>query len=146
MDRSNREALEILRTFGVRALTDVTGFGLLGHLGEMLRASGSGAELWLDAVPTLQGAQESFAGGAASVLQAGNEQAFADFELRGCALNDPALRLLADPQTSGGLLASVPADRTEACLEALIAAGYPGSAIIGAITSANCLVRKQEPG
>ena len=135
MDQSNRQALDVLRANGVRAVTDVTGFGLVGHLGEMLRASGTGAELWLDAVPSLQGALEAFAGGAFSVLQEGNEQAFADFEIRGRAPGDPGVRLLADPQTSGGLLASVPADRAEPCLNALVAAGYPDSAEIGRITS-----------
>ena len=51
MDQSNREALATLRAHEVRAATDVTGFGLLGHLGELLRASGRGAEIRLDAVP-----------------------------------------------------------------------------------------------
>ena len=140
MDQSNRQALDVLRANGVRAMTDVTGFGLVGHLGEMLRASGTTAELWLDAVPSLQGALEGFAGGAFSVLQVGNEQAFADFEIRGRASGDPGVRLLADPQTSGGLLASVPADRVEPCLQALVAAGYPDSAEIGRITSGACLI------
>ena len=135
MDQSNREALDVFRAHGVRALTDVTGFGLVGHLGEMLRASGTGVDLWLDRVPALQGALACFAAGAFSVLQAGNELAFADFEMRGQAPGDPFARLLADPQTSGGLLASVPAERAEACLQALVGAGYPDSAEIGRIST-----------
>ena len=141
MDRSNRGALDILRANGVRAVTDVTGFGLVGHLGEMLRASGTGAELWPEAVPSLQGALEGFDAGASSVLQDGNERAFADFEIRGFAGNDPRVRVLADPQTSGGLLASVPADRAEECLQALIVAGYPHCAEVGEITAGACLIR-----
>ena len=145
MDTSSREALDVLRANGVRAVTDVTGFGLAGHLGEMLRASGTGAELWLEAVPSLQGALEGFDAGAASVLQEGNESALADFEIRGLSPGDATVRLLADPQTSGGLLASVPADLADKCLEALIAAGYPDSAEIGRITSGPSLIRPRRP-
>ena len=145
MDQSNREALEVLRANGVRAVTDVTGFGLVGHLGEMLRASGTGVELWLEAVPSLKGALEGFDGGASSVLQEGNEQALADFEIRGRAPGDPLVRLLADPQTSGGLLASVPADRAGDCLGALLAAGYANSAEIGRITAGSNLICPRRP-
>ena len=135
MDRSNREALEVFRAHGVRAATDVTGFGLAGHLGEMLRASHTGAEIRLGRVRALAGALESFAAGAASVLQPSNELALADFELRGPVPGDPRVRLLADPQTSGGLLACVPQAEAAGCLGALHAAGYAGSAEIGTITT-----------
>ncbi len=134
MDQSNREALATLRAHEVRAATDVTGFGLLGHLGELLRASGRGAEIRLDAVPRLEGALQGFERGGASVLQAGNEQALADFELRSCAPLAPMVRLLADPQTAGGLLACVPEARAADCLRALVAAGYSASAEIGVVT------------
>ena len=146
MDRSNREALAVFRANGARALTDVTGFGLVGHLGEMLRASGTGAEIWLNAVPRLEGALESFDRGAFSVLQSGNEQALSDFEIHGFAPGDSRVRLLADPQTSGGLLASVPAQQVDGCLEALAAAGYPNSAEIGRITSGSCLICERRAG
>ena len=140
MDQSNRQALDVFRAHGVRAATDVTGFGLVGHLSEMLRASKTGAEIRLESVRGLDGALESFDAGAASVLQAGNELALADFEIRGSAPSDPRVRLLADPQTSGGLLASVPEARAAGCLDALRTAGYPASAEIGLITPRSCLV------
>jgi len=109
LDRSNAEALAVLRRFDVRAATDVTGFGLVGHLGEMLDASGLSAEIWLDRLPVLEGALEAFERGAASVLQAENEQRLSAFELRGCLPGDARVQLLADPQTAGGLLACVSA-------------------------------------
>lgn len=131
MDQSNQAALAAFRAHKARALTDVTGFGLIGHLSEMLQASGIGARLWLGRLPALPGALESFRRGAASVLQAGNERALVDWELRGCAPEDPQVRLLADPQTSGGLLGCVPASEAAACRQALLKAGYPASAEIG---------------
>ena len=140
MDQSNRSALAVLRAHGVRAATDVTGFGLAGHLSEMLRASAAGAEIRLDAIPSLDGALECFEQGAASVLQSGNELALADFGLSKATAEDALVRLLADPQTSGGLLASVPRARASACLQALIAAGYDASAEVGVVTTEGSVI------
>lgn len=134
MDRSNRPALEVLRAHQARAATDVTGFGLVGHLTEMLDAAGLGAELWLRSMPALPGALQALQAGAASVLQPHNERALGLFEMRGCTAAHPQVRLLADPQTAGGLLACVPEAQAAACLKALRAAGYPASAAIGVIT------------
>ncbi len=141
MDQSNRCAIDIFREQRARACTDVTGFGLVGHLGEMLRASGIGSEIGLSAVPRLDGALEAFRCGASSVLQADNAQALADFELRDVALDDPRLRLLADPQTSGGLLACVPEEHAADCVRALRAENYSASADIGRITTGRRLIR-----
>ena len=140
MDQSNQAALAAFRAHKARALTDVTGFGLLGHLGEMLEASGIGARLWLDRPSALPGALDSFRRGAASVLQAGNERALADWELRGCSPTDPRVRLLADPQTSGGLLGCVPASEAASCRQALIKAGYLASAEIGKLAQEGWLL------
>ena len=140
MDCSNGEALAVLRAQGVRAATDVTGFGLVGHLTEMLDASGCGAQLRLDRMPALDGALAAFRRGAASVLQGSNERFLEGFELRGCAPADLRVKLLADPQTAGGLLVSVPSGEAAGCLEALRAAGYRGSADIGFVTSAERLI------
>ena len=90
MQVSNRKGAHILREHGATACTDVTGFGLLGHLLEMTRPSKVDAEISLSA-------------------------------------------LLFDPQTAGGLLASVPATQAEACLAALKAAGYPKATAIGRV-------------
>ena len=145
LDRSNAEALAALRRSGVRAATDVTGFGLIGHLAEMLAACGLGAEIWLDRLPALGGATAAFRRGAASVLQAENERRFSGFELRGCLPADPRLRLLADPQTAGGLLACVPEADAAACLSALRSAGYVDSACVGVITEGACIIAQAAP-
>jgi selenide,water dikinase len=115
------------------ACTDVTGFGLLGHLLEMLRASGVDALLDPEAIPALDGAIALFARGVASSLHADNLAALA--VLSPAAQTHPIAPLLVDPQTAGGLLAGVPADRAAACLAELQGLGYR-AAIIGHVTPA----------
>jgi selenide,water dikinase len=68
--------------------------------------------------------------GVFSSLQRNNELALADYELTGCSPADPQIRLLVDPQTSGGLLAALPAGSAEACVTELQDSGYPVAAII----------------
>ena len=118
MDTSNALSVEILRNYGVNALTDVTGFGLLGHLSEMLRGSDCGVSLHLNDIPLLPGALLMAKQGIASSLQASNALVLADFTLA-TDLDAEILALLSDPQTSGGLLASVPAHQADSCLTAL---------------------------
>jgi selenide,water dikinase len=118
MDSSNRKSMEILQAHGVKALTDVTGFGLIGHLGEMLRASHCGVSLTLNAVPVLPGALNLAEQGIRSSLAQANSRALADFDCS--TMTDAArLALLADPQTSGGLLACVSSEQADPCLQAL---------------------------
>lgn len=131
MLQSNRDAAGALRDHGGRACTDVTGFGLLGHLVEMTRASGVDARLTLDAVPLLDGARETAARGLLSSLQPQNvrlRRAVANVETAGA---DPRYPLLFDPQTAGGLLAGVPEDRAAACVARLHALGYTHAAVVG---------------
>ena len=130
---SNARAVPILRKLGARGCTDVTGFGLLGHALEMARASGCGLELIRDGAVALPGALRALAAGHVSSLQVENEEAFAAFGLEATAIDDPHLRLLADPQTCGGLLAAVPAAQAAACLEALQAGGFPDARRVGAL-------------
>jgi selenide,water dikinase len=102
----NRDAARAARAAGAHALTDVTGFGLLGHLHELTLASGLSAEIELDAVPALPGAAVLLASGdGISGGQRGNAEYAAGF------VDGDVPALLADPMTSGGLLAAVPADR-----------------------------------
>lgn len=129
MDSSNRQALDILQAHGVKALTDITGFGLIGHLGEMLRASGCGVNLALDAVPVLPGALALVGSGLRSSIAPANAQALADYQLDP-GLNRNRVALLSDPQTSGGLLACVGPDDADGCTEALATAGI-NAAVIG---------------
>ena len=129
MDMSNAPALKVFAQADANAMTDVTGFGLAGHLGEMLRACGHGVELEADAVPLFPGVAELFLNVQSSLQQA-NELALQDYELRGAlSFAQPQVRALADPQTSGGLLAAVPADRAEACLQGLVDLGFIASDI-----------------
>ena len=128
MQQSNREAGEVLRAHGAVAVTDVTGFGLAGHLAEMLRASERAAVLWPDTLPVLPGAGELIARGVRSTLHPANEAAAEAFDPEACPV-------LFDPQTAGGLLAGVSGDRAEACLAALAAAGYVQAAVVGEVLS-----------
>jgi selenide,water dikinase len=126
---SNREAAEVLREYGVTACTDVTGFGLLGHLVEMVRASGVGVELEIEAIPVLKGARETVGQGILSTLHPQNLRAAR--WIRNPIEHHPNYPLLFDPQTSGGLLAAIPANRAEECQHALQALGYKGTRCIG---------------
>lgn len=133
MQVSNRAAMPVLLAHGATACTDLTGFGLLGHLVEMTKPSGVDAELDLNALPLLEGAVDCAAAGVLSSLQPANlrlRRALANQEEALAHSNYP---LIFDPQTAGGLLASVPAARADACLAALRAAGYPRAARIGCI-------------
>jgi selenide,water dikinase len=130
---SNRSGAQCLRTHGVRACTDVTGFGLLGHLVEMTRPSKVDVELDLAALPILPGAEETVARGILSSLQPANVRLRRAIRNQAAMIDHPRYPLLFDPQTSGGLLASVPAERAAACVEALRTLGYAETAIIGRV-------------
>jgi selenide, water dikinase len=114
-----------------RAMTDVTGFGLAGHLLEMLEASGVAARLRLGDVPMLPGAVELAAAGMGSSLQPANVAAVS---WRMEAPQDARVALLTDPQTCGGLLASVPADDAAGLVARLRAAGHQ-AAVIGEVVA-----------
>ncbi|UYG07095.1 selenide, water dikinase SelD [Halomonas sp. M4R1S46] len=133
---SNREAATCLREHGATACTDLTGFGLLGHLVEMTRPSDVDAELDLAALPILEGAEETVAAGILSSLQPANVRLRRAIRDQASWVGHPRYPLLFDPQTAGGLLASVPAERVETCLAALHARGYPQAAIIGRVLDA----------
>ena len=130
MRQSNRPQPRSCATTAPSAMTDVTGFGLIGHLGEMLAASLAGAELDPAAVPLYPGALELAQAGISSTLLPEN-LSLASL-LRG-TVDAPLRTLLFDPQTSGGLLAGVPADRAAACVAALREV-YPQTATIGRVT------------
>lgn len=133
MQVSSRAAAACLAAHGARACTDLTGFGLVGHLVEMTRPSGVDAELELAALPLLEGARETVAAGIVSSLQPANvrlRRALANPE---AARAHPVYPLLFDPQTAGGLLAGVPAERADACLAELHRLGYAQAAVIGRV-------------
>ncbi len=132
---SNQQGAQILRSHGATACTDLTGFGLLGHLVEMTRPSGVDAELQLSALPLLDGAVDCVKAGIFSSLQPANVRLRRALRNADEFAQDARLPLLFDPQTAGGLLASVPAAQADACLQALHAAGYAQAAVIGRITA-----------
>lgn len=132
MDQSNATGMQILADYDVTACTDVTGFGLGGHLGEMLRASGRSASLRLDSIPILTEAIEALLGGIESSLQKNNEQIIDDCSYD-CSSLDPRLRMLADPQTSGGLLAGIDPDYVSSCLNDLRRVGFVTAQVIGTV-------------
>ncbi|HEY7646291.1 MAG TPA: selenide, water dikinase SelD [Hyphomicrobiales bacterium] len=131
MTQSSAAAAKILHTHGATAATDVTGFGLLGHLLEMVSASAADVTVELARLPLLDGVRETIGLGIFSSLHPQNvrlRRAIRNPGEAAAALLYPALF---DPQTAGGLLASVPGPRAAACLAALHAAGYGQAAIIG---------------
>ncbi|MGE0310300.1 MAG: selenide, water dikinase SelD [Lautropia sp.] len=130
---SNRAAAECLGRYGATACTDLTGFGLLGHLVEMTRPSAVDAELALDALPLLDGALETARAGILSSLQPANVRLRRAIHDQARWVADPRYALLFDPQTAGGLLASVPGDRADACVAELRSIGYPATARIGRV-------------
>jgi selenide,water dikinase len=132
MARPHRDAGAVATRFGSTAATDVTGFGLAGHLAEMARASGVGATVRLDALPVLPGVTTLLSQGVRSTFHAQNTAARRS--LLG-ALDDPRAEILYDPQTAGGLVFSVPADCAAEALAALHAIGEGDAAIIGEVTA-----------
>ncbi|MHB1249989.1 MAG: selenide, water dikinase SelD [Polaromonas sp.] len=133
MIQSNRLGAQCLQAHGASACTDLTGFGLLGHLVEMTRPSGVDMELELAALPLLDGALETSAAGILSSLQPANVRLRRALRNQAEALSHPNYPLIFDPQTAGGLLASVPAERAEACIAALRGLGYSKAVAIGRV-------------
>ncbi|HET8786936.1 MAG TPA: AIR synthase-related protein, partial [Candidatus Limnocylindrales bacterium] len=128
----NRAASEILVATGVTGATDVTGFGLLGHGLEMARASGGRFVFAADALPALPGALELAAAGVETGGAAHNRRFVRDELEVGAGVSDEVVTLAHDPQTSGGLLAAVPADRVGEVNERLDEAGI-GSWRVGRV-------------
>jgi selenide,water dikinase len=130
---SNRLGAQCLTEYGATACTDLTGFGLLGHLVEMTRPSGVDAEIHLSKLPMLDGAEECVAQGIVSSLQGSNVRLRRALRNQEEFVKHPRYPLIFDPQTAGGLLASVPAGKAEACIAALRKLGYVHTVAIGRI-------------
>ena len=130
---SNQSAARIFLEQGATALTDVTGFGLLGHLLEMIEASRVRVRLDLDKIPALTGALHTLGRGYTSSLHLQNALFPHNKEIISEVNKSTKYQLLFDPQTSGGLLGAVSAEKANDCLTALRAAGYGQSEIIGEV-------------
>jgi selenide,water dikinase len=145
--RNVADAIEVMTTLnagardaaievGVHAATDITGFGLLGHTLEMVRASGVGAEIDAAAVPVIDGVRDLLASGMISGGTRRNHAFVSDaVEWGDLALDEQFL--LADAQTSGGLLLSVAADRADALVAELCARNTLAAAVVGHTTPAH---------
>ena len=129
----NRAAAEVLAGFEVHALTDITGFGLLGHLRNVTAASGVTARVFAAAVPVLPAAREYVRAGIAPGGTHANWKFLADWVTFDAALAKEEQLLLCDAQTSGGLLASVPAGDAERLVRAMSDAGVIAARVIGRI-------------
>ena len=131
MVRLNAEASRVALAVGARAATDVTGFGLLGHLHKLALASGLSAELDVAAVPRLPGAEQLLAAGFVPGGTGRNLAFVREYLDVAPAGPAPPLDLLADPQTSGGLLFACPADRAAEAVAELRASGHDAAVIGG---------------
>jgi len=132
----NRNAAEVMKQYSVHACTDITGFGLLGHLAEMVDGTGLGAVLDSKKIPILSEALDYAAMG---MLPAGanKNKIFRESMVEFYSSVNPLIRdLLFDPQTSGGLLICIDRDDTDELVEELIQKGSDASAVIGEVVSA----------
>ncbi len=132
MKTLNRAASEAMIEAGVRGATDITGFGLLGHLQEMLRTSGVSARLTVSDIPVIDGVKDlarfSVPGGSRANLR------FMEGKVGwGVGISEDEKLILADAQTSGGLLISIAAEKLQALLSGLEARGVSTRAVIGIV-------------
>ena len=133
MLHSNQQAAECLQKYEATSCTDVTGFGLLGHLVEMTRASQVDAEIYIEQLPLLDGARDTVAAGILSSLQPQNIRLRRAIQNIDQASTHQDYPLLFDPQTAGGLLAGIPEKNAHACLNELRQLGYGNACIIGKV-------------
>jgi selenide,water dikinase len=134
MSTLNRAAAECMMRIGVNSCTDVTGFGLLGHLYEMISASGVGAEVSYGKVPLIPGTWELADD---LIIPAGtsrNHEYLGDHVVWDNRVEYEEQMILCDAQTSGGLLISVPEEKSAALIESLEGSGALVAARIGKIT------------
>ena len=142
MSTLNRSAAEIMMEVGVNSCTDVTGFGLLGHLYEMISASGVGAEVSFSKVPLIPGTWELADD---LIIPAGtsrNHEYLSDWVIWGESISYEEQMILCDAQTSGGLLISAPAERSAELVRLLENSGSLAVAQIGQIVrDGSCKIR-----
>jgi selenide,water dikinase len=131
----NRGAANAMLEVGVNSATDVTGFGLLGHLSQMMKVSGVSAEINRSAVPILPGAVELAEAGNVSGGTSRNIEALGDAVQLEDGVSDIDFVLMADAQTSGGMLISVSEDRVGALVKSLVANKTLYSSVIGRVVA-----------
>jgi selenide,water dikinase len=135
MSKLNKDASEAMLRVGATACTDITGFGLMGHLRNMLQDGIIGAELRLSQVPTIEGAWDLAQKGIAPGGTLRNLESIMDSVVWHKSVSHESMILLSDAQTSGGLLIAIEPEKTNILLEELKASGVTDAAIIGKMTS-----------
>lgn len=135
MSTLNRDACTAMLRVGVHAATDVTGFGLLGHLRNVVNASKCGATVWLDQVPVVDAAWTYVREGIAPGGTHANYRFLNDHVTYEDGIDKPSQLVLCDAQTSGGLLIAVAPDRADALVAALKEIGTPAASVIGQLGS-----------
>jgi selenide,water dikinase len=133
MTTLNRDAAEVLAEAGAHALTDVTGFGLLGHLRNMVEASGTSATIWSDLVPVLPAAREYVRSGIAPGGTHANRRFLSRYVTYAPDLAEWEQLLLCDAQTSGGLLAAIPGSHAALAVRDMRERGLAWAALVGSI-------------
>lgn len=134
---SNQIALDLAKRSDVTAMTDVTGFGLAGHLKEMLVASNKSASLDLSAIPLLPGTQEMLDQDIESTLAPDNRINLSSIAFDGIDIGDRKVASLFDPQTGGGLLFGIKASSADTVLALMSDAGFEHACVIGEVTDAS---------
>lgn len=125
----NNRAAEVMAGFNINACTDITGFGLLGHAAEMARAAQVSLEIWPGSVPLLPGAMDMAAMGMIPAGAYSNRDFLAGQVRLPEKVSPEMAAILYDPQTSGGLLISVPEKTHEAMLKEMKSRGIPAAAV-----------------
>lgn len=131
MLQSNGVALKLVKDFHVTAITDVTGFGLAGHLAEMLHASHQSAEIEIERIPVLPGCRALVGAGIESTLAPDNRLVSQKTHLEIDDQDSPKYAAIFDPQTSGGLLFGVRQEQVDAVLKFLVDEGFENSSVVG---------------
>jgi selenide,water dikinase len=132
--RLNTAGMPLARNPGVSAMTDVTGFGLIGHLLEICRGSGCGARVRVTQVPTLDGVLAMAEAGVVTGASARNWASYGDQVHLEAGVTAAQRALLCDPQTSGGLLVTCSPDAVPAVLASFADQGCSGARVIGSLT------------
>jgi len=135
MLQSSGPAAAIFANHGVTTATDISGFGLLGHLREMIGTADLGIQLWPTAIPWFDGVRELAAAGHESTMVAANLHYLGLVGAGRHEADERSLRPLLDPQTAGPLLAAVAGTESEKVVAQLREAGYPAAAVIGRVTT-----------
>jgi len=134
MNTLNKVPAELMAGFDIHACTDVTGFGLLGHACEMIEKSDVGMRIFTSRVPVIKEALEYASMGLIPAGAYRNEKYRESFVEKDLSVSDDLMKILFDPQTSGGLMIALPSDQADRLLIMLHDAGITDAAIMGEIT------------